>query len=191
LYYIVKKVIWEYEEYLECRLENTVAAEKIMFSEKVENIPPEGLNYTLVSNCKKVEDFLYTNSEQYRLASQELTNALLTLKLNVQYIPSSVKTIENQIISDRLYTLNPLDRLFCADLENSVVKIKEKPHLGLKTYRFNKLVLDKSKIPDSIKLFTLAEKPRWVIVHQDVVDAVNKVNPVGIKFILVDEFNCI
>ena len=134
------------------------------------------------------EDYPMTNGG-YLLVSDKIERALRQVDANIQYLPARIQKKSGKIY-DNFWTLNVLDVISCTDFGRSKVRRTPLPNGG-EIVRILKLFLDERKIPAGKKIFRLGEQKTWLIVHQDIVDLLSPLHPVGLKFIPVEKFNCI
>lgn len=189
MYYLWERDIDESKEAFVCALNKFQEKNNLVLLRKIEQVPEDGLVYRTDNKKEEPEDYLSITSACAILVSEKIAKVLKPLDLNIQFLPSKIIK-EDGTVYDNFCTLNIMENIYCVDMEKSIV---EKTYLsdGTELLDIRKLVLDESKIPKEKKIFHLGEEVVWLIVHQDVVDLVQAVNPTGIKFIPVEEFNCI
>lgn len=186
--------IWEHDggekaRFFSCGVEQFEGWEDIglNFGKRPEKTLQIPLKY-YANNEMPPEDYPRTGSCCWFLLSQKVVNILKDNNIpNIDYYESQIISPKGEIF-ENYYTINVLNVLHCVDREKSDYLIKDYGFPGSEYFFFNKLVLDKSKIPDKIKLFILGEIGIIRVVHQDIKDACEKAGVTGIKFIPVEEY---
>lgn len=185
MYYIWDRALYGSKDGFECKLKNFKGNDNFVHHKEENNVPIEGLIYDAFDCKLKPEDYPFSGTIFNFLASPKIVEILKAFDLNIQYFPS--KIVRNDGIKFNDYqTLNILSVIFCADMDKSETKIIE---LSTKTItKLRRIVLDESKIPENEKLFWLGEKGSVLVVHQDIVDCIEKANITGTRFVTPEEY---
>jgi len=185
MYYIWDRELCGSNKVFICKLKKIKEKRKFVDHKKVSNVPYEGLIYDAFDNTIEPEDYPRTGTIFHFLVSPKIVEILKAFDLNIQYFPS--KIVRNDGIEFNDYqTLNILSVIFCADMDKSETKTIE---LSTKTItKLRRIVLDESKIPENEKLFWLGEKGSVLVVHQDIVDCIEKANITGTRFVTPEEY---
>jgi len=121
--------------------------------------------------------------------SPRLRDVLAPLTLyGVQLLPADVKVKEDDV--RRYWLLHVHNEIPCVDRERSVFRLSPS---GLIMLGIDKLVLDErvlGEIPlERRRVFVLAESTSTYLCHQSVVDLLRALQPEGLRFIRVDQWN--
>jgi len=129
------------------------------------------------------EDYPFTGSTEF-LVSSRIANILKGLNVSgVDYYESEIIR-PNQEVLKGFVTINITNRISCLDKEKSIFSIR---HYGpAEVYKFKKISLDSSRIPEGVKLFRLEEQSTLVIAHQMIKERFEKDGITGVKFEPVD-----
>lgn len=103
-----------------------------------------------------------------------------------EYLPVSIYNHKGRIASDEYCIINPLQVMDCIDQEASDItwnKIDSELISGC-----FELVLDDSRIDDSLLLFRPRYMPNVVLVREDLVEDLEEADFTGMRFVELDEF---
>lgn len=121
----------------------------------------------------KLTDFLF--SIDRLLVGSERAKAFFEANATadeIEYIPFRLKDKKGKLRDERYFIVNPLRRVACLDRKRSdaepiidVVSREER-------WVIVKLQLEEDKIPETAKLFRLAEDPQRILIRSDLLEAV-------------------
>lgn len=188
MYYIWTHKTHLTTDFFTCKLEKFAERKKLNRREVITQVPDGGLIYNTDNNKLIPRDFPLASTIFTFLVSEKIKNILHDFHINMDSIPSSIVRKNGEVISG-YYTLNIYSICHCADLDKSDVTI-DRSIPEITRYLFNTLRLNEDLIDNNEKLFWLGERKTWLIVHQDIVDALTAAEVTGIDFIPVNEFKC-
>jgi len=105
----------------------------------------------------------------------------------IEYLPVQLRDPKGRTVSSRYYIANVLGTVDCLDLGQSQVKMSN--IIKTSILKFDKLVLDESKIPPEQKIFRLGGKTDFLIVREDLVQALREAGCTGCRFELMERFS--
>ncbi len=123
--------------------------------------------------------------------SKLVLDALLPLNLyGVQFVPAKVRNPKKSLSGSRDYWLvHVWNRIECLDREKSELELLSSGRI----FNINRLVLDEKALarvePESRMIFGLAEKTSVNLVHEKIKEAIESVEPKGVRFINAMEWN--
>lgn len=124
--------------------------------------------------------FSYIN-ERFKKLLEEVTN-------KYEYFPITVLNHKGKPLKESYYLCNLLEVVPCLDRIHSVYSDDE--FQDGKVSEFEKMVLDISKIPESVEIFRLAEKTEIVIVSEDLAKRIALEDEiVGPSFVPVEDWD--
>jgi len=123
--------------------------------------------------------------------SDKLFNVLNPLQIDgIQLIPATILEPKGGTVYDNYYYLHIYNRIQCLDKNKSVYMGDEDMGIIL---AIDKIVLDQealSKIPLEQRLiFRMKEVHTRQLFHKSIVDKILSVNPVGLRFVKVEDYN--
>lgn len=186
MYYVWENIILEDPYFFECFLEGFEDDNKLDDREPLDNITNSIITYNTEYNGVNPGDYPYSGTILNFLVSNKVVELLKPFDVNMDIYPSRIVKNNGEIL-DNFSTLNIYSSVECADIDKSNVRIKELSS-GDRIVRFKKIVLDESKIPTTEKLFWLGEEDVFLIVHQDIVDVLEKADVTGINLIPIEEY---
>ena len=122
--------------------------------------------------------------------SSKIKNALEKLKIEgVQYIPATITSKSNKKY-ENFFLLHIFNLIKCLDLKKSNFDYDEDSDTvdDLRSFLLDEKAL--SEMPLNIRLvFILREWPSIYICHKTIMEAILSVNPTGIRFIPISDWN--
>jgi len=183
--------LWEYKttqrtRFFSCGIEPYDGWLEILWitGGKIESGKLPGVLKYNAENQMKPEDFPLTSDTEF-LVSERIVKILQDLKTpGVDYYKSEIIQPNGNVIKDYC-TLNILNVLDCLDKENSKYMLKS---IGpSKVYRFKRISLEESKIPEGVRLFRIKEKRTLVFADQYLKDAFEGAKITGVRFVPISE----
>jgi len=105
---------------------------------------------------------------------------------STEYLPITIYNHNNRVASDDYFIINPHQVIDCIDQEASdLTWNKIDPELISSCFG---LVVDESRIDDSLLLFRLKYMPNVVLVREDLVEDLEGASFTGLRFVELDEF---
>jgi len=108
----------------------------------------------------------------------------------LQLIPAEIKDPKNKTVYKDYHFLHIYNRVECMDKDESIFEFDD---FANQVEEIEKLVLDKNKlseIPLNERLvFRLKEEYTFQLFHKSVADAIMAINPEGIRFVKVEDYN--
>ncbi len=123
--------------------------------------------------------------------SKAFLEALLPLDLyGAQYVPAKVRNQEKRLSKPRDYWLLHIwNRIECLDREKSELELLPSGRI----FSIHRLVLDEKALgrvePERRMIFGVAEKTTVSLVHERVKEAIESVEPKGVRFFKASEWN--
>ena len=110
-----------------------------------------------------------------------------TKPTEIEYLPIRIRNQKKQIVQRSYWIANVLRVVDCADMKRSEFEMSE---ISKKlVWRFSRLVLDESRIPDDAPIFRLANQPKLVLVREDLFGDFLDADITGVMFVDLENFN--
>jgi len=156
----------------------------------IENIENIKIEYSLRKPIPKKPEFVDYHPSPKSIISEKIKEMLLDFKLEkVQFIPAIIYG-KNDEIYDNYFYFHIYNYIEVLDKENSKYEWLETANVASP---IEKLVLRKDvlyQIPLEKRLiFRLKENHTFEIFHKKVVDKILEINPSGLRFIKVEDWN--
>ncbi|KMQ50654.1 hypothetical protein CHISP_2505 [Chitinispirillum alkaliphilum] len=131
---------------------------------------PENLVLELNPQRGKIITDAIHNIVGLHIVNEKLKSILETSNAEWEFFPVMIKNHKGKIMKEPYYIANLLGKIFCVDREKSICEEDSFKEGQLDLY--DKLVLDQSKIPESVDFFRLGETPRVVIASDSITDKI-------------------
>ncbi|MFL5354794.1 imm11 family protein [Archangium sp.] len=123
----------------------------------------------------------------FHIVSEKLKQLLeATAGARFEFLPVRLRNHKKKILPDAYYVANLLDLVTCVDRSRSDFTVDELDKKEIR--RFRRLVLDTSKIGPDSKIFRLGERPRLLIVREDLARAITEAGCTGMRFMPMEDF---
>ncbi|MDY7230924.1 imm11 family protein [Hyalangium rubrum] len=123
---------------------------------------------------------LHIVSEKLRQLLESETSA------HFEFLPVQLRNHKKKILSEAYYLANLLDVVTCVDRTHSDFTADELSKGKIRLFR--KLVLDTEKIKPDAKIFRLGERPRLVIVREDLARTITEAGCRGMQWMAMKDF---
>jgi hypothetical protein len=135
-------------------------------------------------------DFLYAPKD---ILSKRIAAAMQEMNMEgVQFLPTRLTMPKGEIIEDYICVLVDNNTYVALDKEKSVYTKDDDDDEDMVFYTVEKVVLDRkvlAKIPLSKSLaFRLKESPGDYLYHESVIEKIQALNPTGVFFVDVEEY---
>lgn len=127
------------------------------------------------------------NNLGFHFVSEKLKQLLETHSgANFEFLPIRLRNHKKKVLPDPYYIANLLDMVACVDRERSdfVADALFKDEIQY----FKTLVLDMEKLGPDRKIFRLRERPRLVIIREDLARAITEAGCTGVVFNPIEDF---
>jgi hypothetical protein len=127
------------------------------------------------------------NTLGFHFVSEKLKQLLETLSgAQFEFLPIRLRNHKKKVLPDAYYIANLLDIVEAVDRERSdfVVDALFKDEIE----HFRTLVLDLKKVGPDRKLFRLRERPRLVIIREDLARAILEAGCTGVTFMPMEDY---
>ena len=154
--------------------------EAITFDEKTINLIKTDLKMYL--QCKKINPDLLGNSYSLKILSKKAIDLMLP------FIKDDVQIIDLDLINDATHEIitgyslvHPIRSFRCLNFDKTEFVDKDEPVvLG------NDITIQSQNIPDNIHIFRLEENPHYVIISQELLEAITGKGLTGMCVIVCD-----
>ena len=160
---------------------------KLMLGIPVKDWFPENVIFDLsVNDGIQLTDFI-PSVHQIMVVSERLKDILQATGEDFEFFPVRIRNHKKRIVEKQYYLANLIGSLECVDREKSEFFIN---HIRKdQIFRFQRLVLDESKIPDGKSIFRLGEQTEQIMVNEPLaLKIVKEVKCNGLMFRILESF---
>ena len=181
MYYRLNRLLYEEPQFVPIRLEDVTATDVLWGQGMLyTGTVPRPLRASLSADCGNVMPDLDLGKPP--IISQRLADALAKAGVdNLQLFEIEISDPRNRAVYRDHLAMNVIGAVSCADLEASEYRSRDIPRVN-----FTKLVIDEQRAA-GLHLFRLAESLKYILISQQVRDALVSMPLVGVRISSLDE----